>query len=112
MKQAKNLFFILMLSAGITFTACKGKSKESNDSATHAKVDTSATNTAPVEVAPDQTLQNGVRDATKDFPDVNASVDNGEITLTGHIKRERFTTLMQSLNALHPKKINNNLTIN
>jgi hypothetical protein len=50
-----------------------------------------------------------VRDATKDFPDVNATVDNGVITLTGSIERSRYPTLKQSLDALRPKQVVNNL---
>ncbi len=65
---------------------------------------------APV-VSPDDTLTQGVKDATKDFPTVTAAVSNGEITLTGNIKRADLQRLMQSLNSLHPKKINNQLTI-
>lgn len=63
------------------------------------------------EVSGDAALQTGVRDATKDFPGVTASVVNGEITLTGELQRDRLATLMQSLNGLNAKKINNNLTI-
>jgi osmotically-inducible protein OsmY len=56
-------------------------------------------------------LSSGVRDATKDFPGVNATVNNGEVTLTGNIKRDRLPTLMQSVQSLHPRKVNNNLTV-
>jgi len=62
-------------------------------------------------VSSDSTLSKGVTDATKDFPTVKATVSNGEITLTGSIKRADLTKLMQSLNSLHPSKINNQLTI-
>ena len=62
-------------------------------------------------VNPDAALMQGVTDATKDFPGVTAAVDNGEITLTGNIKRADLKRLMQSLNSLKPKKINNQLTI-
>jgi hypothetical protein len=62
-------------------------------------------------VSPDDALSQGVTDATKDFPTVKASVSNGEITLTGNIKRADLQKLMQSLNSLNPKKINNQLTI-
>lgn len=61
--------------------------------------------------APDSTLSQGVADATKDFPTVTATINNGEITLTGSIKRSDLTKLMQTLNSLHPTKINNQLTI-
>ena len=65
----------------------------------------------PPAVNPDTALTQGVTDATKDFPTVKASVNNGEITLTGSIKRADLKTLMQSLNSLKPAKINNQLTI-
>ena len=66
---------------------------------------------APVEVSPDAALQTGVRDATKDYPGVTATVNNGEVTLTGTIQRDRLTNLMQSIQSLNPRKVNNNLTI-
>jgi osmotically-inducible protein OsmY len=62
-------------------------------------------------VNPDSALSQGVTDATKDFPTVKAAVSNGEITLTGSIKRADLTRLMQALNSLKPAKINNQLTI-
>lgn len=65
----------------------------------------------PPAMSPDTALTQGVTDATKDFPTVKASVNNGEITLTGSIKRSDLKTLMQSLNSLNPTKINNQLTI-
>lgn len=58
-----------------------------------------------------EALIQGVTDATKDFPTVTATVNNGEVTLTGTIERDDLQTLMQSLNALNPTKINNQLTI-
>jgi osmotically-inducible protein OsmY len=66
---------------------------------------------APVQINTDSTLNKGVTDATKDFPTVTATVNNGEITLTGTIQRSDLPKLMQSLNSLQPKKINNQLTI-
>lgn len=65
----------------------------------------------PVTVSPDNALNQGVTDATKDFPTVTAAVNDGEITLTGSIKRADLPKLMQTLNTLKPKKINNQLTI-
>lgn len=62
-------------------------------------------------VTADEALTKGVTDATKDFPGVTAMVNNGEITLTGNITRSNLQTLMQTLNTLGAKKINNQLTI-
>lgn len=65
----------------------------------------------PMATSTDDALSQGVTDATKDFPTVSAAVNNGEITLTGSIQRSDLTKLMQSLNSLHPVKINNQLTV-
>jgi osmotically-inducible protein OsmY len=108
MKRLIYLPLALLLSAG-GFSACK--SKQANESTnTTTSADTS-TYTAPVQISSDDSLSSGVRDATKDFPGVNATVNNGEVTLTGNIKRDRLPTLMQSVQSLHPRKVNNNLTV-
>jgi hypothetical protein len=90
--------------------ACKNKSKDASDNTTTSPT-TTAPAPAPVEISPDDALRTGVTDATKDYPGVTASVNNGEITLTGEIQRSRLPNLMQSLNSLQPKKINNNLKV-
>lgn len=98
---------------GTFFNSCKNKAKESEPETTTVaptQIDT-ATATPPVVIAPYDTLAAGVRDATKDYPGVTANVENGEITLTGDITRDKLTKLMTSLHSLHPKKINNNLKI-
>jgi len=65
----------------------------------------------PVEIAADDPLTKSVNDAVKDYPGVNASVKDGVVTLTGEIKRSSLQKLMQSLNSLKPKKIDNKLNI-
>jgi osmotically-inducible protein OsmY len=67
--------------------------------------------TAPVTITADDPLSGGVRDATKDYPGVNATVADGVITLTGEIKKASLPNLMMALNSLKPKKIDNKLTI-
>jgi hyperosmotically inducible protein len=67
--------------------------------------------TTPIEINPDETLRNSVRDAIKDHPGVTVDVNDGVITVTGEIKRADLPTLMQKLNALNPKKVENKLTI-
>ncbi len=74
-------------------------------------INTPGSSIAPVEVTNDAAMQTGLKDAVKDFPGVNATVINGEVTLTGEIQRDRLATLMQSINGLNAKRINNNLTI-
>lgn len=99
------------LVAAIQFSSCKSKQADTNTDTAVVKTDTPTT-TAPVTIATDDHLATGVKDATKDFPGVTAAVDSGEITLTGNITRDKLPRLMMALNSLHPKKINNNLTIN
>jgi hypothetical protein len=94
--------------SAISFQSCKGGSKDKQTTDTVAATENTA---APVEISADDELVTKSKDATKDFPGVTATVANGEITLTGNIKRDKLQTLMQSMNALHAKKINNNLTI-
>lgn len=112
--KAKSFLYGLLLLSTVQFAECKSKPKESDTSGQSTSIDSSATTntpSAPVEIAPDDALQTGLRDATKDYPDVKAEANNGEVTLTGSITRDRLPNLMQSVNSLHPKKIINNLTV-
>ena len=106
----KVLYFIMAITiAGVQLAACKNKSQDNSTTNTDTAAQTPAP--APVEISSDDSLTTGLKDATKDFPGVTATVNNGEVTLTGTIQRDRLTKLMQSVQALHPKKVNNNLTI-
>jgi hyperosmotically inducible periplasmic protein len=66
---------------------------------------------APVEIAPTDSLQNALSALLSAYKTVNGKVENGVITLTGEIKRSQLTTLMQSVNELKPKKVENKLVI-
>jgi osmotically-inducible protein OsmY len=103
----KYLVWCALLITGVELTSCKSKKNtESSAPATTAPAPDTITTVAPVQISPDDSLQKGVRDATKDYPGVNASVSNGEVTLTGTINRDKLPKLMQSLHSLHPKRIN------
>ena len=103
---------LLLGTAGPLLTSCKDKKKtETVETAPTVAPVPSAPVPAPVEISADDSLKTNVVDATKDFPGVTATVNNGEITLTGNIERSRLATLIQSLQSLRPKKINNELTI-
>jgi osmotically-inducible protein OsmY len=65
----------------------------------------------PVTISPDEELSKGVNDAIKDYPGVRATVKDGVVTLTGHIKRASLQKLMMTLHSLKPKKIDNQLTL-
>jgi hypothetical protein len=105
------LLLLILSTAGLVTTSCKNKNKDTAPTTQTAPLDTTINTTAPVQVSPDDSLTQGLQDITKDFPGVNATVNNSEVTLTGTIKRDRLPKLMQSIHALNPKKVNNNLTI-
>jgi hypothetical protein len=65
----------------------------------------------PVAIAPDNTLNSGVEIITARYPGVSADINEGVITLRGQIKRDSLQQLMMDLNALNPKKIENQLVI-
>ncbi len=66
---------------------------------------------APVEITQTDSLQTAVDALVASYKTVKAKVDNGVVTLTGEIKRSQLTTLMQSVNELKPKKVENKLVI-
>ncbi len=66
---------------------------------------------APVVITADDPLTASVKDATKDHPTVTATVADGVITLSGSIEKSKLAALMQTLNSLKPKKIDNKLTV-
>jgi len=59
----------------------------------------------PVTITPDDPLAAGVRDATKDFPSVKATVNDGVITVTGELKADDWKRLKMALDGLKPKKV-------
>ena len=64
-----------------------------------------------VEIAADSPLAIAVKDATKDFPTVTATVADGVVTLKGELQKANLQKLMMALNALKPKKVDNQLVI-
>lgn len=64
--------------------------------------------TPPVIVA-DDPLMMSVKDATKDYPGVTATVVDGTVMLTGTIEKAQLPKLMMALNGLGAKSIDNKL---
>jgi len=68
----------------------------------------------PPPVNPDDTLTTTIKDAlsTAGFKDVNVAVSNGEVTLTGNVKKKAdMTKVMQIANESKPKKVNNQIKV-
>jgi hypothetical protein len=96
--------------------SCKGHGAETTttkDSVTTITTDHTVQRVpdTAIVISSDDSLNSKIADATKDFPGVSATVNGGVITLTGNITRDKLPRLMMAINALHPKKVNNNLTI-
>src|SRR5688572_20041377 len=66
---------------------------------------------ARVEISDDSTLKTAVNDVVKGYNKVEADVKDGVITLRGEIARSDLQNLMQKLNELKPKKIDNELVV-
>ncbi len=66
---------------------------------------------APVTITADDPLKQGVDAALSNYTGVTADVNDGVITLRGDIKRADLQKLMVKLNALRPKKIDNQLSV-
>jgi osmotically-inducible protein OsmY len=112
LRTMKGTVMLLIFSAGLLVSSCKGKVKEKDlNTTTNADTMTTVDTSPAVTPAPATVTDAQLKDATKDFPGVQATVNNGEVTLTGTISRVNLPRLMQSVQALNPTKVNNNLTI-
>lgn len=118
----KSSLLVIALSAGLFVTACKSKDSSNaanNDTVTapiepqpdNASVRPDTMQTQAPQISPDDSLTTMAKDAVKDYPGVTATVSDGEVTLTGDITRSKLPKLMMAVNAMHPKKVNNKLTI-
>jgi osmotically-inducible protein OsmY len=69
-------------------------------------------NTAPA-VHSDQTIKTNIESRLNSdgFKNVKVEVNNGEVTLTGNLKRSDLTKVMQIANESNPRKVNNQLTL-
>ncbi|RYY88557.1 MAG: BON domain-containing protein [Chitinophagaceae bacterium] len=101
-----SLTLATLLAGGLA--ACKDKPKTETETTYPAQETTS---NPPVVISADDSLRQKLPEITKDFPGVSTTVSNGEVTLTGTVERDRLPMLMQSVHALNPRKVNNNLTI-
>ncbi|PSK94889.1 BON domain-containing protein [Taibaiella chishuiensis] len=66
---------------------------------------------APVEINPDEALATAAAAAAKEYNGVTVAVKDGVVTLTGEIKKADLPKLMQAMNSIKPKKVDNKLTV-
>jgi len=108
---------VVTLSGTCPDETCKTSSETSVKSAKGVKsvvnnIVINAPTPAPtVEITATDSLKTSVDALLASYKTVKADVNNGVVTLTGEIKRSQLTTLMQSVNELKPKKVENKLVI-
>lgn len=61
--------------------------------------------------ATDYTLRTSVQAIISNYPGVEADVANGVVVLRGNVGRDHLTALMDSISALHPAKIDNQMVV-
>ncbi len=66
---------------------------------------------AAVVINPDNELDKSVHKVVDAYDGVSATVVGGVVTLSGEIKRDKLQPLMQSIQELKPKKVDNKLII-
>jgi hypothetical protein len=90
----------------VTGFSCKTKDKDkaTENTTTTTTIETPTT-TAPVVVATDDALRQGVMDATKDVKGLQATVQDGVVMLSGTISKEDNMRVTPTLNSLNPKRI-------
>ncbi|TWP24901.1 BON domain-containing protein [Apibacter muscae] len=64
-----------------------------------------------VEISADATLRTNVDQVLKNYPGVTATINDGVVTLTGEFKKTELPKLLQAVNSLKPKKVENQLTL-
>jgi osmotically-inducible protein OsmY len=67
----------------------------------------------PVVINPDDVLRNGIDSVfkAKSITGITTAVSNGEVTLTGNVKKADLQKVMQAANELKPRKVNNKMVV-
>jgi hyperosmotically inducible periplasmic protein len=67
----------------------------------------------PVVINPDDVLRNSIDSAfkAKGITGITAAVSNGEVTLTGNVKKADLQKVMQAANEIKPKKVVNQMVV-
>ena len=100
---------ILLLITALTFSffgeSCKDKKKADTTQNTNTNTN------APVVVNSDADLRTSVEAVVKAYDGVQAEVKDGIITLRGTVKQDDLQKLIQRVQELRPKKVENQLVI-
>lgn len=104
---------LLAVALATSLISCKGRYNSAGSADSVVQVipaDTSPVK-PPVVMAPDDSLTMKVKEAVKDYAGVTATINNHEVILTGTIAKDSIAKLLDAVNATHPKKLVNNVTV-
>ena len=105
----KKLNWLIILGVAImpaTFSvSCKSKKKEP------VKQEDTRNDPAPVVITPDASLRTSVDNVLAAYSGVSADIKDGVVTLRGSIRQDELSGLIQKIQELRPKKVENQLTI-
>ncbi len=102
---------VVTLTGDCNDAPCKTNAEQAVKSIKGVKKVVNNITVAPVVVTADEPLKASVNQTISNYQGVQADVQDGVITLRGEIKRDRLQQLMMDLNALKPKKIENQLVV-
>jgi hypothetical protein len=104
----KKLNWIIILLIAILPTSFSVSCKSKKES---PKQEDTRNDSAPVIVTPDATLRQSVNNVLAGYPGITADVNDGVVTLKGSIQQVDLSGLIQKIQELRPKKVENQLTI-
>ncbi len=102
---------VVTLSGQCNDDNCKTNAEQSVKAIDGVKKVVNNITVTPVVISGDNALNSDVATVTAKYPGVQADVNNGVVTLRGELKRASLQQLMMDLNALNPKKIENQLVL-
>lgn len=96
----------MALALVVALPSCKEAEASANEKAVIVAMDQNC-----IGIASDAILTEGVKAAIKDYPGVNAAIENGVITLTGSIPREHAGELMTAIQSMRASRIIDRLEV-
>ena len=102
-----NLLLAFVIAVGTTTipVSCKNKKAESTTQ------ENKTNDNNKVEISSDETLRSSAKDVVKAYDGVEVDVKDGVVTLRGNIKQDQLQSLIQKVQELKPRKVENQLVI-
>jgi hyperosmotically inducible periplasmic protein len=102
---------VVTLTGSCASEACRSNAEKSVKDIEGVKKVVNNISVAEVTINADDALRSGVNGLISNYDGVQASVNDGVITVRGNISREKWQELRPQLDALRPKRVENQLII-